>query len=65
MPPRPLQPVKYPSLAVVAINNLFFAAGGLDEAADMSKGAMGQRVLHDIKLETYTPRGERMYNTNC
>ena len=50
---------------MVAINNLFFAAGGLDEAADMSRGAMGQRVLHDIKLETYTPRGERMYNTNC
>lgn len=47
----------------MAINNSFFVAGGLDEGVDMSKGAMGQRVLHDIKLETYTPRGECMYNT--
>lgn len=37
-------------------------AGGLDEGTtDASGGAMGQRVLHDIKVETYTPLGEGTY----
>ena len=42
---------------------LHLLAGGLDAegATDASGGAMGQRVLHDIKVETYTPLGEGTY----
>ena len=31
---------------------------GVLEQSELAKGAMGQRVLHDITLETYTPKGE-------
>ena len=47
------------NFAEIIQNNFWTCTGVLDDA-DASKGALGQRVLHDITVETYTPQGEYM-----
>lgn len=41
---------------------LFTCAGGLDDAESAnSKEALGQRLLHDITVETYAPKGKHVH----